>query len=151
MKKILKKVVASVAILSMIGAGSSAMAEKIVVLPSYDRVGNRISYRINKDTGITAIIRVGTRVNSIKINNKNDVLRALGYRREGEYTFPYLFSALPGFNGEGKELSYTINGNTISVTVWNEDGPPKAPIIVGEYRDGVVYFTRPGIYTVFGV
>lgn len=150
MKKILKKVVASVAILSMIGAGSSAMAEKIVVLPSYDRVGNRISYRINKDTGITAVIRVGTRVNYIRINNKNDVLRALGYMREGERNFPYLYANLPSRNVRGNELIYSLAGNIVSVSLW-KDGVPTAPKVVGRYDGGVVYFTRDGLRTIFGV
>lgn len=150
MKKVLKKILACAAILSMIGAGSSAMALSLKHLPRYDRGGNLIHYKFMKDTGLAARIYVDGRVHCIKIQNKGDMLKVLGYKREGERNFSYLASKLPDENGAGNELTYSYKDGTLSVTLW-KDGIPTAPKVVGKYGDEVVYFTRDGLRTVFGI
>ncbi len=149
MKKVLKKVLASAAILSMLGAGSSTMGLNPACLPKRDRVGNRITYKMKRDGRITAMVHVGDRVHQIRIENKRDVFEILGYKREDERNFSYM-GELPRKDGNCNRLDYVFNGNKVIVTP-RRDGVPQTLIKVGKIHDGIAYFNREGIRTIFGI
>lgn len=151
MKKVLKKVLASAAILSMLGAGSSTMAGMLRRLPALDKNGEPIVYNFTEDYDLVATIHEDGQSRKIRIRNRRDLFEALGYGKGGYVIYSCKFKNLPEANGEGYTLQYSYNNNVLSVTLLDEYYCPSSPKIIGSYQDGIAYFDRAGIRIIFGI